>query len=286
MSSARRRLRPLDHLPDGGVLARDLPALVVGQGVDVEKQRLLDLGVVEQVAEALRRQLGMVGKHDRGTENRRVPIAQQDGKRVDGLARQSGLALGALPLERRDEAPALHLHHWMCRDQAVMERLAAGDLGRVGPHLGLVVHAEPEARQLRSQELRAHRDAPAELAALHREAELAPQRPARELRQRHRAQLERALLGLVALPARLEEEDRAVEARVGARREHGLEPQHREGRRLSVGVGRRVDDPERRRGRVLDAGRVRVEGVALVEQRPDQLLDRAIHRSSPWRAAR
>src|SRR4249920_3906018 len=113
----------------------------------------------------------------------------------------------------------------MSRDQAVMKRLAAGDLARIGPHFGLVVHAEPQTRQLRTEELRADRDAPAELAAVHREAESLPQRLARELRQDHRAQLARALPGLMPLAARLQEEDRGVQACVRAGREHRLEPQ-------------------------------------------------------------
>ena len=51
----RQRQRPLEHLADDRVLAGGLLALGVGQRVDVEDQRLLDLGVVEQVAAALGR---------------------------------------------------------------------------------------------------------------------------------------------------------------------------------------------------------------------------------------
>ena len=47
-------------------------------------------------------------------------------------------------------------------------------------------------------------------------------------------------------------------------------------------VGRRVDDPERRRGRVLGrAGRVRVQRVALVQQRVDELVDAAVSHRAP-----
>ena len=47
-------------------------------------------------------------------------------------------------------------------------------------------------------------------------------------------------------------------------------------------VGRRVDDPERGRRRVLGrARRVGVQGVALVEQRAQELLERGIHVSPP-----
>ena len=49
----------------------------------------------------------------------------------------------------------------------------------------------------------------------------------------------------------------------------------------ALGVGRRVDDPERGRGRVLGrARRVRIERVALVEQRGDELLELLAHQPS------
>ena len=52
--------------------------------------------------------------------------------------------------------------------------------------------------------------------------------------------------------------------------------------RCALGVGRRVDDPERRRRRVLGrARRVGVERVALVEKRVDQVLERRVHADQP-----
>ena len=101
---AGRRLGPLDHLSDGRILAGDLLALVVREGVDVQQQRLLDLRVVEEVAEALGRELGMVRQHDRRPEHRPVLVAQQDREGVDGLAGERRLPLRPLPLERGDEA--------------------------------------------------------------------------------------------------------------------------------------------------------------------------------------
>ena len=48
------------------------------------------------------------------------------------------------------------------------------------------------------------------------------------------------------------------------------------------GIGGRVDDAERRRRGVLgSAGRVRVEGVALVQQGAEQLLEPVGHHASP-----
>ena len=56
--------RASEHLPHRGVLSADLLPLPVAQRVDVQQQRLLDLGVVEQVAPALGGELGVVGQHD------------------------------------------------------------------------------------------------------------------------------------------------------------------------------------------------------------------------------
>ena len=63
--------------------------------MDVQRQGLLDLGVVEQVAATLRRNLGMVRQHDRRTEHGVVIGRREHGERVDALAPA---------LERRDEA--------------------------------------------------------------------------------------------------------------------------------------------------------------------------------------
>ncbi len=59
-----------------------------------------------------------------------------------------------------------------------------------------------------------------------------------------------------------------------------------EGRRAARGVHGRVDDPERRRRRVLRrTGRVGIEGVALHQQRLDELVEVRGHPASPSSAA-
>ena len=76
----RRRGGALDHGPDGGVLAGDLVALAVAEREDVQQQRLLDLGAVEQVAAALGCQLRVVGQHHRGAEQPSSSSVARTGK--------------------------------------------------------------------------------------------------------------------------------------------------------------------------------------------------------------
>ncbi len=102
---------------------------------------------------------------------------------------------------------------------------------------------------------------------------------ARERRQIDHADADAPLDRLVALAARLQEAHVDLDLRVVAAHER-LHLQVVE----AVRVAGRVDDPERRRRRVLaGAGRVRVERVALEEQRVDELVD---HRVAPARAGR
>jgi len=69
------RAGALDHLLDGRIaLLLDVGALTVAQRLDVENERLLDLRVVEEVAEALRGELGVLGKRDGCTEHGPVTI--------------------------------------------------------------------------------------------------------------------------------------------------------------------------------------------------------------------
>ena len=68
---------PLDHLAHGGVLLLDLGALGVAECLHVQHERLLDLGVVEEVAAALGRDLRMVGQDDRGAEHHVVLRARR-----------------------------------------------------------------------------------------------------------------------------------------------------------------------------------------------------------------
>ena len=67
-----RRRGPRDHLTHRRVLALDLLTFGVAQGLDMEQQRLLDLGRVEQAAAALGRDLRMIGEHDGRADHRIV----------------------------------------------------------------------------------------------------------------------------------------------------------------------------------------------------------------------
>ncbi len=83
-------------------------ALVIRQRVHMQHERLLDLGVVEQVAVAARRDLRVIGKHDRRPEDRVVVLARQHGPGVDALA---------LALERRHEPAVIDTDQDVNRDQ-------------------------------------------------------------------------------------------------------------------------------------------------------------------------
>ena len=87
----------------------DRLALAVAERMDVEQQGLFDLGAVEEVAAALRRDPRMIRQEDRGTENGGVVVAHEHGPRVDVLA--------AVRLERRDEAAARRPEHAMGRHE-------------------------------------------------------------------------------------------------------------------------------------------------------------------------
>ena len=91
----------LDHLPNRWVLAGDRGALVVAERVDVEQQSLLDLGVVEQVAEALGSHPGMVRQDDRGAEHRVVARVASTGKVF--TLRQASTASPAAPCRSSGE---------------------------------------------------------------------------------------------------------------------------------------------------------------------------------------
>ena len=153
------------------------------------------------------------------------------------------LTLSRAGLQRRDEASAGDLDHDVGRDQRAGQRRRAvepgGDLGRV-VHAGADQDAPPSS----SGSERSVKRPPAN-SALTRSPD---RRPGRARRARSR--------GLVALAARAPGSAAWRSAsRAGLGVGHALEPGVVEGARALGGVGRRVDDPERRRGRVL--GRVR-----------------------------
>ena len=78
--TGRDRRRPLDHLPHRRVGSGDLLPLAVAQHLDMQQQRLLDLGRVEQPTLALGRDLRMVGQHNRGADHRVVVVVASTGK--------------------------------------------------------------------------------------------------------------------------------------------------------------------------------------------------------------
>ncbi len=121
--------------------------------------------------------------------------------------------------------------------------------------------------------------------ALERELErLAPARE--QVGERRWRQLDPALGAFVALARGLEEADGPRDLGTALGRDHALHPQVVEGRGAALGVGRRIDDPERGRGRVLGrARRVGVERVALVQQRVDEARGRGVHQPSSSRSA-
>ena len=100
----RRRVGAREHLAHLRVLRRDLLALLVGERLDVQHQRLLDLGAVEEVVDALRRDLGMLGQHDRRREHRVVVRRREHRPGVDLTA--AGDAVVAA-LQRRDDLRAV-----------------------------------------------------------------------------------------------------------------------------------------------------------------------------------
>ena len=100
----RGPLGAVDHVPHRRVLCGDRLTLALRERLDVQQQRLLDLGVVEQVAQALRRHPRMVGEHDRRRQDRVVAWRREHREGVDALRRGDRLAGRALALERRDEA--------------------------------------------------------------------------------------------------------------------------------------------------------------------------------------
>ena len=147
-----------DHLAHGRVGCGDRLALVVGEGEDVQQQRLLDLGAVEEVAAALGRQARVVGQHDRRAEQRVVVIGRQHREGVD--------ALGLRRLQRRRRSARRRcvrtgcVESRLCRQRARAVE-ALGDRRRV-------VHAQHHAPATLAEVLGRHPDAPVEAADLER----------------------------------------------------------------------------------------------------------------------
>ena len=232
----------------------------------MQQQRLLDLGAVEQVAAALGRELRVVGQHDRRAQHRVVGSGVASTGKVFTLS-SSGV------LERRHEAAAGRGHDHVGGEQA---RCAAPPRGRRRRRRTAWCCARTRApaaarrasgstrsraRPSRPSKANGHRLARAAGSSIRRSSGLGGAR--------------RWPAGSAPWPTRAR--PRPPPARspaAGGRRPAGS----------PLGVGGRVDDPERRgRGVLGGVGRVRVERVALVEQRLDQLVEVA-HDSRPPRA--
>ena len=189
------------------------------------------------------------------------------GKVLTLCARRDRRAGRALALERRDEAPGDGLDHDVGREQA--RRPAPRRARARAPPRSCCGRRRGPARARGSSSGSQRSRARPRSAARALELEGLAHPAVGELADRRRPELEPALDapgGARPRPAGTGPSRPQLGLRLGL--EHALEPQVVEGRRQLLRVGRRVDDPERGRGRVLGrAGRVRVERVALVEQR-------------------
>ena len=223
----------LDHLPDRGVLARDLLALLIAEGVHVQQQRLLDLGVVEQVAEALGRQLGMLGQHDRRAQHGAIPSPSSTGKVLTGSLADTASPSAPSRSSGETKVPPYHLEQRVGGDQAVAERLRRAWRRGVARNLGLVVDAEPDPCQVgASSSARIPPGLGGERRPRCRTRTLATRLAASSASVAGPSSIARSTASC-ALAGRLEEKHGAGELRLGSAPQHRLEPQHRERRRLA-----------------------------------------------------
>ena len=231
----------------------------------MDQQRLLDLGRVEQVALALGRDLRVVGQHDRGAEHRVVGLRGEHRPGVDVLA-----ALASSGEMKRPPAtrPTTCVESSECSSAA--RAVEARARPRCGSRTRIVMRGPSreriEARTAQAVEVEGHSTCSS------------PKRIAR--------QLDPPRLAPGGAPR--------SPAGSGSRRDergspigHALDLQVVERRAAAGRVDRRVDDPERRRRRVLGrARRVGVERVALVEQGVDELLEHQPSSSSATQASK
>src|SRR5215212_3791120 len=107
----RQRLAPLQDLPRPRIGGPHLLLLLVREGHDVQDEQLIDLGPVEQVARALRGDLGIVIEDDGGGEHLApVPfLSHQYGPRLQVLARSHSLQELLRGVRQRDKLSSLHL---------------------------------------------------------------------------------------------------------------------------------------------------------------------------------
>ena len=213
----------------------------------MEDERLLDLGVVEQVAVARARAAG-----DRGARSpRRASVSSS---RLASTGQMLMLSRRVSSGERNRPSET-RTTKWV---EISALRSAAARSSPGGTSAVLWTHARTSAvPSSRGSE---------------RTVKRPPRRSPSRARRPRRAELEPLLDASWRSPSASQVRSRG-ERRPGRARRRTPAARGRRPRALCR-VRRRVDDPERRRGRVLGrARRVRVQRVALVQQRGDELIE-------------
>src|SRR4028119_1342391 len=120
----REGLAPLQDLLPPRVGGTHLLLLLVREVQDVQDEHLVDLGPVEEVARALRRDLGVVVEDDRGRQHGApIPLLpDQHRPRLQVLAPLRGLHELFRRVHERDERSALDLQRRVGRDEGLPER--------------------------------------------------------------------------------------------------------------------------------------------------------------------
>ena len=238
-------------------------ALLVAERLHVQQERLLDLGVVEQVAAALGRELRVVGQHDRGAEHHVVGRRREHRPGVDAVAAARRAGETKRPPATRSSG---------CVE--ISERSSAAARSSPGVGLGAVLDAGTTTQP----------------AAARRAASTSSRGPNRQ--RRPTSKLARCPRSAAARRGGARRWARGSAPRPSTSRpalDDAAQVEVVEGRVEPGRVGGRVDDPERRRRGVLGRSRrVGVERVALVEQRVDQLAHESIsrRRAAPRRTRR
>ena len=130
-----------------GSCRRDRRALAVAQRVHVQQQRLLDLGGVEQAAAALRRDLRVVGQHDRGAEQDVVGCGVASTGHVLTLAGGRPRAARRSARPRRRSSGWVESSEWRSAPRAVeagaAPRCGSRPAGARGSPTSSRAHAQP-----------------------------------------------------------------------------------------------------------------------------------------------
>ena len=257
----RGRGGALDHGAHRGVVALDQRALVVGEREHVQQQRLLDLGAVEEIAAALGRDLRVLGQHDRGARaarRRRPSRAPGTCSRCARPRRRAGRRTS------RRQAAAAAASRAGSRPAPRRDRPRRGEVRRVG-HVQLDDVARPRRGPSAERRITARRPPSANTSA---------QGAAASAAERARGERHAALGGLVARPAGLQEAQLGRDRGAGVRARRAAQRERVAGAPVGGGVGRRIDDAERRgRGVLGRPAGVGVERVALPQQRAHERLE-------------